>query len=688
MAPSDLKASRVDVLTLPLMAERLGPYTLERRIGAGGMADVFLAKGPQGVCVVKRPHPHLCANPDFVRMFLSEAAILAQLNHPGIARIFDLGHVNDVYYLAMEYVPGFDLMTISLEHERQGELMAPDLCARIVGDAAGALHYAHEAKDRDGQALNIIHRDVSPHNILLSRTGEVKLIDFGVAKASNALHRTQAGLVKGKYPYMSPEQVTGQKIDRRVDVYALGLVLYELLTNVRAIQGNLEVEQIDNARSSRIRPIEQLRPNVPEPLRLILGGCLHPDPAGRYPTAQHLKEDLDKYLLYERKQVGQEDLLRLFRIVAAEVEVSDEAPPSDAQAAPAPTGEEFDETWSPDRKTEVEQPASAHILGPGVAASDSNLEALGVSRTEPSFKKPQVGTGPVVQPKSLQPTVQAPVQPLVSPLALTAPEPDTLATPSDGAGAVERPKRSLGPIIAVVVLAVAALAAGGYFAFADRPAPKPPPTGIDVPLEVHDAGAPVAETPPPPVAASEDAGTEPTAVAAVEVDAGAAEPPVEPKDPGTPPGPPDPAPAVDHRAAVVPVDTDPVMDIVVDGKKYGRSPTELELAPGQHKFMLWNKDENVRKYLTLVLRPGDRKPIVLRLKKGTLDLNATPFAAMFVNGVQVCPGLSHQSVDLYEGNYAVEFVVKDPSLPKEIRKKQQAEVKAGQTTSITVNMLQ
>jgi len=351
------------------MVETLGPYELQKRIGAGGMADVFLANGPQGVCVVKRPHAHLCANLEFVRMFLDEAAILAQLNHPNIAKIFDLGTAQGSYYLAMEYVPGFDLMTISLEHERQGELMAAELCARIVADVAGALHFAHEAKDRkSGTPLHIIHRDVSPHNVLVSTQGVVKLIDFGVARTAAGTHRTQAGLVKGKYPYMSPEQITGGEIDRRVDVYALGLVLYELLTNVRAIAGTSEIEQIDSARVGRIRPIEQLRPNVTMPLRQILGGCLHPDPAGRYPTALAVREDLEKYLSYERHVVGQEDLLRLFRVVAAETGHS------------APTDPSSD---LPSRLTEQEQPAPLVLSGP---ESISDLD-LGSSATAPSMKQ-------------------------------------------------------------------------------------------------------------------------------------------------------------------------------------------------------------------------------------------------------------------------------------------------------------
>ncbi len=690
------------------MAEKLGPYILERRIGAGGMADVFLAKGPRGTCVVKKPHPHLCANPDFVRMFLSEAAILAQLHHPGIAEIYDLGQVNGVYYLAMEYVPGFDLMTISLEHERQGELMSPELCARIVADAAGALHYAHEAKSREGQPLNIIHRDVTPHNILLSTAGVVKIIDFGVAKASNAMHRTQAGLVKGKYPYMSPEQVTGQEIDRRVDVYALGLVLYELLTNVRAIQGNLEVEQIDNARASRIRPIEQLRPNIPEPLRLILGGCLHPDPAGRYPTAQHVKEDLEKYLLYERRQLGQNDLLRLFKIVASEVAVSEEnvVPEDPAQAStPSDGSAATDNTWTPSKKTEVEQPASAVMYAPGVAPTD-DLKALGHSRTEPSFKKPKVPDAPVApaeQPGSLRQTTEAPVQPTAAPprsaTAALAANPE-LAPLSLHAPVGDEPlvvPRSNAGLLVGLGLFVVVLAGSGWWFFGREVAPEHLPVGVDLPL-VADASVPEVQA-----AGIEVVDAGPT-VAAVEpeapggVDAGVAE--VKPPEPVTPPSTamrpnpapkadlPKPPPAKDLRAAVVPVDTDPLMDVAVDGKKYGRSPIELELAAGRHSIILVNKEANLKRFVTLELKPGEKKPIILRLKKGTLDLNATPFAVMFVNGVQVCAGLSHQRVELYEGSYSVEFVVNDPSLPKELRKKEQAEVKPGETTTLNVNMLQ
>ena len=223
---------------------------------------------------------------------------------------------------------------------------------------------------------NIIHRDVSPHNVLLSTAGVVKLIDFGVARTAAATHRTQAGLVKGKYAYMSPEQITNGEIDRRVDVYAIGLVLYELLTNTRAIAGDSEVDQIENARHARIRPVERLRANLTMPLRQIIGGCLHPDPNGRYPTALAVKEDLEKYLAYERHVVGQEDLLRLFRVVAAE---AGHTSPTDPASEPT------------SRVTEPEQ-ASPVLLGGEVG----DLR-LGLSPTAPSQKAVALPNGPATE---------------------------------------------------------------------------------------------------------------------------------------------------------------------------------------------------------------------------------------------------------------------------------------------------
>jgi serine/threonine-protein kinase len=630
------------------MAETLGPYTLDKRIGSGGMADVFLARGPRGVCVVKRPHPHLCANPDFVRMFLDEASILASVHHPNIAEIFDLGQVNGAFYLAMEYVPGFDLMTISLEHERQGELMAPELCARIIADVAGALHSAHEAKHpKTGQPLNLIHRDVTPHNVLLSTTGIVKLIDFGVARAATATHRTQAGLVKGKYPYMAPEQITGQDIDRRVDVYALGLVLYELLTNTRAIAGNTEVEQIDNARASRIRPIEQLRPNLAMPLRQILASCVHPDRDGRYPTALALKEDLEKYLRYVGQPIGQEDLLRLFRVVAAEVAHLEPGTPPQMSASAAQN------TWGGAR-TEQEIPSDP-------AALSAEEAALGFAPTSPSMRMPALPQAnqppgpPVPEPQPTEPQlpVSNPAKPLPPKLQSTAiigdrkkfqevvdaAELDTIpAPPSTGMGKW----LVLGGAALIVVIA-------GVLLLKPRPIEPSGPTDAGVALvqpAVIDAGA-VAE-------AVLDAGGPDVVVDAGEAAVALAEP-----DAGAP---------HDDRAAVVKVVSDVPMAVSAEGHNYGGTPARLELEPGKHTITARNLDLGCSQTFEVELEPGANEVRKLVNPRGKLTLKVEPLGDFSVNGRKVAGGMSAvKDVTLCDGTYTIKVEFSGLSKTKRVQ---------------------
>jgi serine/threonine-protein kinase len=619
------------------MAEKLGPYTLDKRIGSGGMADVFLAQGPRGVCVIKRPHPALCANPEFVRMFLDEASLLAQLHHKGIAQIFDLGEVRGVYYLAMEYVPGFDLMTISLEHERQGELIAPELCARIVADAAVALHSAHEAKSPDGRPLALVHRDVSPHNILLSTRGEVKIIDFGVARAATTMHRTQAGYVKGKYPYMSPEQITGGNIDRRVDVYALGLVLYELLTNVRAIAGQTEVEQIDNARAGLIRPIEQLRPNTPVPLQQIIASCLYPDPEGRYPTALALRDDLEKYLTFEHHVVGQEDLLRLFRVVAAE------AMPN-LTTQPVPPVSASDMWLGGARPTEREQPVSAVLMPEGDAATLPPDDSMGVAHTAPSMRVPAI-----------------------TPDQLKSTEPDRRAVKRERsvvAPAAPGISRALGGV--AVVTALVLLGAVGVWWSQARTAPV---------LAVVDAGPGDADV-PAHFQFPEDAG----AVAEDEaVDAGqeSASPFV---DAGV---------EVAQAVASLHVASVPVADLFVDKKAYGRTPADVQVDPGAHAVRLVNKAEGFTRALTVTVEAGDRRAVSVVAKKGVLRVNAVPFASMKLNGAPITDRqVSFREVEVWDGTYQLELVLADPSLPAPKIKRVSVTIKGGEVTTVSQNLLE
>ncbi|MBK7864976.1 MAG: serine/threonine protein kinase [Archangiaceae bacterium] len=287
--------------------EQLGRYQLERKLAAGGMAEVFLARqlGPGGfarTCVVKRMLPQLSEDVTFVEMFLDEARVAARLQHQNIAQIYDFGHERGSYYLAMEYVPGENLKVVIESRLKAGRHIDLPVAAKVTALVAHALDYAHHASDEKGRPLQIIHRDVSPQNVMISTAGEVKLIDFGIAKAATDSHRTVAGTLKGKWAYMSPEQLRHQKVDQRTDLYALGLVLYELLALKPAVPASDNVNELMLAAVERqYAPIERLRPDTPKTLRLVLERALKVSPGERYQSARELADALEDWL----EQVGE-----------------------------------------------------------------------------------------------------------------------------------------------------------------------------------------------------------------------------------------------------------------------------------------------------------------------------------------------------------------------------------------------
>ena len=297
--------------------EQLGRYVLEKRLAQGGMAEVFLARqrGPGGyekTCVVKRMLPHLSEDVTFLEMFLDEARLAARLAHPGIAQILDFGHERDTYYLALEYVNGQNLKTV-LEHRlKKGRPVPLPVAARLTALVAQALDYAHHAVDEKGVPLDLIHRDVSPQNIMVGVTGDVKLIDFGIAKAATDSHRTVAGTLKGKYAYMSPEQLRSQKVDQRTDIYALGLVLYELITSRPAVPPNENMNALLMAAAQRrYAPIDQFRPETPKGLRQVLDRALALEPADRFQKARDMGDQLEEWLQSSGIRVKPADLAEL-----------------------------------------------------------------------------------------------------------------------------------------------------------------------------------------------------------------------------------------------------------------------------------------------------------------------------------------------------------------------------------------
>jgi serine/threonine protein kinase len=277
--------------------QAFGPYELTERINIGGMAEVFRAqdRAHSRLVAIKRILPSIAEDDEFIQMFRDEAAIASQLDHPNIAKIFDVGKVDLSYYLALEFVNGKDLRVLFDRAARAKQPLPLDFVLYVIGRAADALDYAHHRQDAKGKPLGVVHRDVSPQNILVSFDGDVKIIDFGIAKAAGKLARTQVGTIKGKFGYMSPEQVRGLPIDQRSDVFSLGICLWELLTLERLFSGDNEIVIMEKIRACDIPSLTERASHVPAELEAIILKALAKDVDERYPTATQLYSELNAF---------------------------------------------------------------------------------------------------------------------------------------------------------------------------------------------------------------------------------------------------------------------------------------------------------------------------------------------------------------------------------------------------------
>lgn len=279
-----------------------GDYFLLEKINTGGMAEVYKAKtfgveGFERIVAVKKILPSIAEDKEFISMFIDEAKIAVQLTHANIAQIFDLGCIDGQYYIAMEYVPGRDMRVIYERCVRMNIKMDIACVCYIISKLCEGLDYAHNKKDANGEPMGIVHRDISPQNVLISYDGECKLIDFGIAKAANKSSATQVGILKGKFSYMSPEQVAGKaKIDRRSDVFALGIVLFEMLTLKRLFLGSSDFSTLEKIRKVEVSPPTLYNPDIPEDLEDIVMKALQKDVGERYQTSAELQQDLQKFM--------------------------------------------------------------------------------------------------------------------------------------------------------------------------------------------------------------------------------------------------------------------------------------------------------------------------------------------------------------------------------------------------------
>lgn len=303
--------------------ETFGRYQLLMRLARGGMGEVWLARqagldGFQKLVVIKRILPHLAEEEDFVNMFLDEGKIAARLNHTNIVNIFDLGQEGEYYFLAMEYIHGEDIRRIWKQAARAKTALPAALACRIIADACAGLDFAHKKADDKGEPLQIVHRDISPHNIIVSFDGGVKVIDFGIARARGRISNTATGALKGRFEYMSPEHASGGRVDHRTDIFALGVVLWESLSGRRLFKRDSDASTLlAVARCDVPRPSEY-NPAIPPELDAVLLKALAHDPNDRYEDAGAFRLALEDWIIHSREAASNAHLAAFMRSLYAD----------------------------------------------------------------------------------------------------------------------------------------------------------------------------------------------------------------------------------------------------------------------------------------------------------------------------------------------------------------------------------
>ena len=283
------------------MPRQIGRYQILDRLAVGGMAELYKATltgehGFEKLVVIKKILPHLAKDRSFVEMFIDEARITAQLDHRHIVQVFELGNDADTPYIAMQYVDGLDVLALLRECARAQIRLPPQLAAVIARDVLDALDYAHNAVSSDGKPLGIVHRDISPGNVLLSWRGDVKLTDFGIARAAERRHKTEAGTLKGKYGYMSPEQVSSSEVDPRSDLFSVGILLAEMVMARRLFTSTNDLDILLMVRDARLERLHKYASEFPVELRVLTVRALQRRPEDRWQSAGQFRDAIDDWL--------------------------------------------------------------------------------------------------------------------------------------------------------------------------------------------------------------------------------------------------------------------------------------------------------------------------------------------------------------------------------------------------------
>jgi serine/threonine-protein kinase len=577
----------------------LGKYHLLAVLGRGGMAEVFLAlsRGNMGfdkLAVIKRLREGMADDEAFRSMFLDEARLAARLNHPNVVHTYEVGEQDGAYYIAMEYLEGQPLNRVISEGTKRGTPLDPWAAARVVSDALAGLHHAHTLTDFDGRPLGIIHRDVSPHNLFITYEGTTKVVDFGIAKAALSSSETEVGVLKGKVAYMSPEQATHGPIDARSDVFAMGIVLWELLTQRRLMIGETAASTIHRLLTSPVPPASSLARNISPSLDAIVDRALSKDVNQRFESALAMREAIEAYLASTGRAPRAEEIGRqvaeMFSGVREELKHQIQEQVEALVRADAPSGD-----------SEVRASSRAAIGREGTLVS--------ASKSLPVLAAAQSSSGLV--PKGSASVVSAASAPSLA----AVPSGPVAATAPQGTGVSGR---TLGVVFALLVVVVVAttVVTQVLLSMSRQVAQKPP--------EVTEFVTPKAAPEPPPPALPSVVAAPPAVASAAQaapVESAVAE--VHPAHPAKS--------STRSHAAALPVpsaspappdslgfltfDTYPWTRVSEGATQLGTTPlVRVGLSAGTHTLTLDNPDQGIHQTYSVTVKAGEATTKRLGLK--------------------------------------------------------------------------
>ncbi|MCC6553157.1 MAG: serine/threonine protein kinase [Polyangiaceae bacterium] len=461
-------------------------YRVIERLASGGMAEVFRAEsaGIEGFkkqVAIKRVLPHLSEKKRFIAMFLDEARLSAHLSHSNVAQVFDIGVGDNAYFIVMEYVDGADLKAVIEWMKKSTRPIPVEAAVFITAKICEGLTYAHELKDANGVPFKIVHRDMSPPNVLITKYGEVKIVDFGLAKATSQLEKSEAGIIKGKFSYLSPEAAQGLDVDQRTDIFAAGIILWEMLAGRRLFLGDSDYQTVKMVQEAKIPPLSSINKDVPPDLDRILARALAQDPAKRYATARELGTDLIAFLYKLGRPVSAYDIAEMVRgamtlrrrpppgdkaslidklieealLEFTSLQDDDKAAPAAAKSDEPVKLQEFHDLskWVDEINVSGTEGGAIRktIATPEVEAG--NLAALEDDEVLPASAAAPLAPAKPAKPAAAQPQPR-PVPPKSAALASAEPDRDSTPQLRSGGGAVKA---------LLLVAALAILAAGAWF---------------------------------------------------------------------------------------------------------------------------------------------------------------------------------------------------------------------------------